>query len=119
GPFGYRLSYAWEWDPGTYPDLPADIQRLHELGFSFLAYFNPFVPQTTRMWTEGILGGFLVKDAGGGPYVLTEPGFRPSGLVDLTNPRAITWLSGYLETAADDLAIDGWMADFAEWLPYD
>jgi hypothetical protein len=55
---GFRLSYAWEWDPARYPDLPADIERLHDRGFAFLAYFNPFVPEPTRMWAEGVAGGY-------------------------------------------------------------
>ena len=118
-PFGYRLTYAWEWDPVTYPDLPADVAALHAAGFAFLCYFNPFVLTTTRMWTEGLAGGYLIRNAQGGPYVFQDPGFRDSGMVDLTNAGARAWLTGYLTTAAANLAIDGWMADYAEWLPSD
>jgi len=114
---GFRLSYAWEWDPAQYPDLPSDIEWLHENGFAFLAYFNPFVPQPTRMWQEGVDGGFLVKDAAGADLSFQDPAFRPAGLVDLTNPDARAWFASYARTALVDLGIDGWMADFAEWLP--
>ena len=114
---GYRLSYAWEWDPATYPDLPSDIQWLHDRGFAFLAYFNPFVPQPTRMWQEGVEGGWLVKDAGGAPLSFMDPAFRLAGLVDLTDEAARAWFAGYARRAAGELGIDGWMADFAEWLP--
>jgi alpha-glucosidase (family GH31 glycosyl hydrolase) len=117
--FGFRLSYAWEWDPSLYPDLPADIDALHAQGFAFLSYFNTFVPQPTRMWAEGVAGGLLVKDAAGQEVSFLDPAFRPAGLVDLTNPVARAWLDGYLMTAAQDLKIDGWMADFSEWLPVD
>lgn len=124
GPNGFRLSYAWAWDPATYPDLPADIAWLHDNGFAFLAYFNPFVPEPTAMWGEGVAGGWLVKDAAGEVYDFLDPAFRNAGLVDLTDPGAREWLMGYLRTAAGDpadggLGIDGWMADFAEWLPHD
>lgn len=114
---GFRLSYAWAWDPALYPDLPADVAALHAQGFAFLAYFNTFVPEPTAMWGEGVAGGFLVKDAQGDVIEFADPAFRNAALVDLTNPAALTWLKGYLTTAADDLAIDGWMADFSEWLP--
>lgn len=116
---GYRLSYAWEWDPAFYPDLGTDIERLHSEGFAFLGYFNTFVPQPTRMWEEGITGGYLVKNAAGEVYELEDPAFRTAGLVDLTNPDAVAWFEGYMTTAADTLGIDGWMADFSEWLPHD
>lgn len=116
---GYRLSYAWEWDPETYPDLPSDIERLHGQGFAFLAYFNTFVVQTTRMWQEGIEGDYVIKGEDGEVYMMTDPGFRDATMVDLTNPMARQWLGGYLTRAAEDLGIDGWMADFTEWLPHD
>ncbi|MEZ4473691.1 MAG: glycoside hydrolase family 31 protein [bacterium] len=114
---GYRLSYAWEWDPATYPDLPDDVAWLHARGFAFLAYFNPFVPMPTRMWQEGVDGGWLVKDAAGAVISFLDPAFRDAGLVDLTDAAARDWFAGYARTAAADLGIDGWMADFAEWLP--
>lgn len=119
GPSGYRLSYAWAWDPAQYPDLAADVAWLHARGFAFLAYFNPFVPDTTAMWDEGVAGGFLIESPEGGAYVFPDPAGRSASLVDLTNPAAVAWLSGYLTTAAETLGIDGWMADFAEWLPTD
>jgi alpha-glucosidase len=116
---GFRLSYAWEWDPARYPDLPADIRRLHDRGFAFLAYFNSFVPEPTRMWDEGVAGGFLVKRENGQVYDFVDPGFRKAGLADLTNPDAIEWMVAYQRRAVSELGIDGWMADFAEWLPWD
>jgi alpha-glucosidase (family GH31 glycosyl hydrolase) len=116
---GFRLSYAWEWSQETYPDLPAQIDDLHDQGFAFLAYFNPFVPQTVPMFDEGSEAGYLIKDEDGEDYLFQDPAFRWASMVDLTNPDAIAWLADYQTTAADELGIDGWMADFAEWLPTD
>jgi alpha-glucosidase len=116
---GYRLSYAWEWDQDFYPDLPTQISDLHDRGFAFLAYFNPFVPAPTRMFTEGEAGGFLIKNDDGTPTVFSDPAFRDASLVDLTNPAALSWLKSYQTRAITDLGVDGWMADFAEWLPVD
>lgn len=114
---GYRLSYAWEWDATFYPDLPAQIAALHDDGFAFLAYFNPFVPKPTRMFTEGSDNGYLIQNSDGTPTVFADPAFRDASLVDLTNPAALEWLKGYQTRAVTELGIDGWMADFAEWLP--
>ena len=118
-PNGFRLTYAWEWDPGTYPTLPADIDALHADGFAFLGYFNPFVPNTTRMWTEGSENGWLITDADGEIVTFPDPAFRTASLVDLTNPEAVAWVQAYIERAAGELGLDGWMADFAEWYPLD
>ena len=116
-PNGFRLTYAWEWDPGTYPNLPDDIDGLHANGFAFLGYFNPFVPNTTRMWTEGSENGWLIEDAQGEIVTFPDPAFRTASLVDLTNPEAVAWVQSYIERAARELGLDGWMADFAEWYP--
>lgn len=116
---GYRLSYAWEWDDVLYPGLATTIDGLHERGFAFLGYFNPFVPTTVRMFAEGEENGYLIKDAEGETYLFQDPAFRSATLVDLTNPEAVDWMQDYMTAAANDLGLDGWMADFAEWLPVD
>jgi sulfoquinovosidase len=116
---GFRLSYRWSWDEGTYPDLPQDIASLQARGFAFLAYFNPFIPTTVPTYQEGLEQGFLIKRANGEVYTFQDPAFRVASMVDLSNPGAEAWLKGYLRTAARELRIDGWMADFAEWLPVD
>jgi alpha-glucosidase (family GH31 glycosyl hydrolase) len=103
--------------PRSTPICPVISSGCTRTGFAFLAYFNPFVPQPTRMWQEGVDGGFLVKDAAGADLSFQDPAFRPAGLVDLTNPDARAWFASYARTALVDLGIDGWMADFAEWLP--
>lgn len=114
---GFRLTYAWEWDPVLYPDLPGDVRALHAQGFAFLGYFNTFVPKPTRMWQEGEQGGYLIKTAEDKTYSFQDPAFRDASLVDLTSSAARDWMRGYKVKAARDLEIDGWMADFSEWMP--
>ncbi|QDG49195.1 hypothetical protein FIV42_00105 [Persicimonas caeni] len=116
---GYRLSYAWEWDDELYPNLPDTIDGLQNRGFAFLGYFNPFIPTNVRMFTEGEENGYLIQTQEDETYLFQDPAFRNSTLIDLTNPDAVDWLQGYMTKAADELGIDGWMADFAEWLPVD
>jgi alpha-glucosidase len=116
---GYSLTYSWDWSQELYPDLPADIEALQADGFAFLGYFNPFMPRTASMFEEGYDNGYLVNDENGEPYLFPDPFFRETGLVDLSDEGAQEWLGGWLDIAADDLGIDGWMVDFAEWLPHD
>ncbi len=116
---GFRLSYRWSWDPETYPDLPDDIEALQSKGFAFLAYFNPFVPDSVPRFEEAVEEGYLIEDEEGEPYMMRDPAFRDTSLVDLTSSQALEWTRGYMETAVEELNIDGWMVDFAEWLPTD
>ena len=39
-------------------------------------------------------------------------------MVDFTNPAAVAWYQGYMQGAIDD-GWDGWMYDFAEYVPQD
>jgi alpha-glucosidase (family GH31 glycosyl hydrolase) len=119
GSTGYRLSYSWSWDPAQYPDLPTDIASLHARGFAFLAYFNTFVPANTARFPAADIAGYLVGAPAGGSYLIDDPAGRTAGLVDLTEPAATAWLREHLRVAAEDLGVDGWMADFTEWLPVD
>ncbi len=114
---GYDLHYHWTWDPETYPDLPGSIDQLHADGFAFLGYFNPFVTEGFDEWDQGVENRYLVETADGDPYRMTIVDRRGS-IVDLHDPGALEWTLGYMRTAAE-MGQDGWMCDFAEWMPFD
>lgn len=115
---GYHLHYVWYADDERWPNLDGMIDDLHDDGFKFLGYFNSFVRKETPLWPEAIEGGYLIGNAQGAPYEFIDPLFKTASLVDLTNPEAVAWLRGYqLDAVARGL--DGWMADYGEWLPYD
>jgi len=114
---GYDLNYHWEWDETMYPDLPERIEDLHDGGFAFLGYFNPFATDEFDEWDEALSGGFLPLTPEGEPYEFSIVDRRGS-VVDLSNPEAFDWAKGYM-TAAAQMGHDGWMCDFAEWMPFD
>ncbi len=114
---GYDLHYHWTWDPETYPDLPGAIDHLHADGFAFMGYFNPFVTEGFDEWDLGVENRWLVENADGDPYRMTIVDRRGS-IVDLHDPEAYEWTLSYMRTAAE-MGQDGWMCDFAEWMPFD
>jgi alpha-glucosidase (family GH31 glycosyl hydrolase) len=114
----YNLTYNIVPDRTLYPDIEAMIGELHAAGFKFLGYFNTFVEQDSKQFAEARDRGYLVKRKDGSPYLFDGVRFSPTGLVDLSNPAARAWLEAAMVTAID-LGFDGWMADFAEWLPHD
>lgn len=113
---GYDLDYHWTWDPKLYPDLPGMIAGLHAEGVRFMGYFNTFIEQRFPEYEEAKSRGYLVLDEKSQPYV-TRISLMKAAQVDLSNPDARAYLSGYLERALE-MGVDGWMADFGEWLPY-
>ena len=116
-PFGYDLNYHWEWDEETYPDLPGAIETLHERGFAFLGYFNPFITEGFDFYDEAKTFGYMPETPEGEPYEFSIV-TRFGSVVDLLDPGAWDWAKAYME-AAPAMGQDGWMCDFAEWMPFD
>jgi alpha-glucosidase (family GH31 glycosyl hydrolase) len=114
----YRLKEEWEVDPTLYPDLPGLAKDLHTSGFDFFVYFNPFVYKDSKAWPETAPNGWLVQNPDGTPYTFTGAKFTDCGLIDLDNPAGRAWAVKKMQ-AAIALGADGWMNDFAEWLPTD
>ncbi len=125
---GFGVEYRWEHDEELYPELPAMVADLHERGYKFLAYANPFVdPALPNHFDEMAEMGLLMQDAEGEPYLFTAPNTRPAdeggGAVaahpDLTNPEAVAYVQDALRNMITEYGFDGWMQDFAEWTPLD
>ncbi len=114
----YRLKEEWEVDPTLYPDFSQLADDLHASGYHFHVYFNPFVYQESKAWTETAAQGLLVQREDGTPYTFAGAKFSDTGLLDVDNPEARAWAIGKMR-AVMALGADGWMNDFAEWLPTD
>ena len=113
---GYHLTGEWFVDEELYPDASLLADELAVAGFHWYAYFSPFLEVGTETWAEA--EAYAIRDESGEPYVFTGAQFEDASLVDLTNPDAQAWVREKMQ-AALDLGFDGWMADFAEWLPTD
>lgn len=116
--FGYRLKGEWTLDEALYPDAAAQAARLESQGFQWMAYFSPFLIQGTRAWDEAHEAGVVLTDPDGATYTWNGATFEPTTMVDLSSEAGLDWAATRME-AALDLGFDGWMADFAEWLPVD
>ncbi len=115
-PLGYKLSDEWFVDTALYPDAPALDRELEALGFKWLGYFAPFLTEGTASATEA--EAFTIQHPDGGPYWMTGSDFHNVTSLDPTNPGGVEWALEQME-AKVALGFDGWMVDFAEWLPPD
>ncbi|MBI1402908.1 MAG: alpha-glucosidase [Porphyrobacter sp.] len=118
--FGRRLFWDWQWNPARYPDLPARIAALKARGIRFLGYVNPYLAVDGPLYAEAAARGLLALrldiDA---PY-LVDFGEFDAGVVDFTNPAACDWFAeDVIGKRMLDFGLDGWMADFGEYLPTD
>ncbi len=117
--FGKRLQWDWHYNQEMYPDLPGRIEALHKQGIRFLGYINPYLVEDGELYQKGLEADVFAKKADGSRY-LVDFGEFYCGVVDFTNPRAYQWFKDeVIKKCSLDIGIDGWMADFGEYLPTD
>lgn len=116
---GFGVEYRWEVDDELYPDLPGMVSDLHDRGYRFLAYANPFIAtELDNHYPEMAERGLLMQTAEGAPYDFGAPNGM-SAHPDLTNPEAQAYVKDALRAMVTDFGFDGWMHDFSEWTPLD
>ena len=116
--FGYQVMWNWKADDVQYPDLEDHIKAWHEDGIRFLGYINPFLAIEKDLYEEAAAKGYTVKDKEGKDYLVTITTF-PAAMIDLTNPDAYRWMKDIIKNNMIAIGMDGWMADFGEYLPVD
>lgn len=117
--FGKRLQWDWHFHEEMYPNLPEKIAELHEKGIRFLGYVNPYLVADGKLFEEGKKKDVFAKKSDGSIY-LVDFGEFDCGVIDLTKPEAYEWFKDeVIKKHSIDIGIDGWMADFGEYLPTD
>lgn len=118
--FGRRLFWDWQWNPARYPDLPARIANLKARGIRFLGYVNPYLAVDGPLYAEAVAHGFCARELESDNPYLVDFGEFHAGVVDFTNPAAAAWFAEeIIGKRMLDFGLDGWMADFGEYLPTD
>ena len=117
--FGKRLQWDWHFHPEMYPDLPAKIEKLHARGIKFLGYVNPYLVEGGELYRKGLEADVFARRSDGSVYLVDFGEFN-CGVIDLTDPKAFNWFKDeVIRKHSLDIGIDGWMADFGEYLPTD
>lgn len=105
----------FEWDPATFPDPAAMLERMKAKGLKICVWINPYIAQRSALFTEGAAKGYLVHKTNGDIWQ-TDLWQAGMALVDFTNPDAVAWyrskLAGLLE-----MGVDCFKTDFGERIP--
>ncbi|MCL9981705.1 MAG: alpha-glucosidase [Erythrobacter sp.] len=118
--FGRRLFWDWQWNPARYPDLPQRIASLKARGIRFLGYVNPYLAVDGPLYPEAAAKGFFARRLDSDEPYRVDFGEFEAGVVDFTNPAAADWFAEeVIGKRMLDFGLDGWMADFGEYLPTD
>jgi alpha-D-xyloside xylohydrolase len=105
----------FEWDKDMFPDPAGMLARLKQKGLKICVWINPYVAQKSPLFDEGAVKGFLVKTPDGDVWQWDRWQFG-MGLVDFTNPAAVSWYREKLRTLLD-MGVDCFKTDFGERVP--
>ncbi|MCX9148452.1 alpha-glucosidase [Erythrobacter sp. WG] len=118
--FGRRLFWDWQWNAARYPDLPQRIAALKARGIRFLGYVNPYLAVDGPLFPVAAARGLLALRLDSDQPYRVDFGEFDAGVVDFTNPAACEWFAEeVIGRRMLDFGLDGWMADFGEYLPTD
>jgi alpha-glucosidase len=121
--FGKQLWWNWTLDEARYPgwdQLRADLaqRKIRLLGYANTMLVDLDDTKRRSLISEARERGYLVKGADGQPLMTLNTSFSAAH-VDLANPAAYAWLKNVLKNEMLAKGFSGWMADFAEGLPFD
>lgn len=114
----WMKEYQWvdfTWDEDKFPDPVGMISRLKAKGLRICVWINPYIAQKSRLFDEGKEHGYLVHTQGGDVWQW-DRWQAGMGLVDFTNPKAVSWYQEKLKTLLD-MGVDTFKTDFGERIP--
>lgn len=117
--------FDFSWDPDRYPDPKAFIKELDDLDIRLCLWEYPYISTFNPLFSELASLGYLLKNKEGFPYVhywtpepyeTLMPQLCPSGIIDLTNPKAYTWYRDQHKNLFE-LGVAVMKTDFGESVP--
>jgi alpha-glucosidase len=101
----------WQFHPGRFNDPKSMVDSLHHMGFKIMVWICPFISPDYDVYRKLRDEGFLIKEKTTHEPAMIHWWNGVSALLDLTNPRAMTWIKQQLSVLTDSVGIDGFKFD--------
>lgn len=109
---------------GRWPDPKGMIEELHRQGIRLVLWQipvwkqDPTIPSRQKDLDEAFLieHGYVVRNADGTPYRISDEWFAQSLLIDFTNPAATAWWQERRRYLMQELDVDGLKTDGGEFI---
>ncbi|GAA5417218.1 alpha-xylosidase [Paraliobacillus ryukyuensis] len=116
----WMKEFEWSnfiWDRRNFPDPEGMLARLKEKGLHICVWINPYIAQKSILFDEAAAKDYLVKKPNGNVWQW-DRWQAGMGIVDFTNPDAVTWFQAKLKVLLD-MGVDSFKTDFGERIPTD
>ena len=108
----------WQFHPGRFSDPKSMVDSLHHMGFKVMVWICPFISPDCDVYRKLRDEGFLIKEKTTHEPAMIHWWNGVSALLDLTNPRAMTWIKQQLSVLTDSVGIDGFKFDAGDAVFY-
>ena len=107
----------FQWDSRVFPDPAGMLKRLHARGLKICLWINPYIAQRSSLFADAARKGYLLRRQDGSVWQtdMWQPGM---GIVDFTNPAAVSWFQSQLRRLST-MGVDAFKSDFGERIPTD
>jgi alpha-D-xyloside xylohydrolase len=107
----------FQWDSRVFPDPAGMLKRLHARGLKICLWINPYIAQRSALFADAARKGYLLRRQDGSVWQtdMWQPGM---GIVDFTNPAAVSWFQSQLRRLST-MGVDAFKSDFGERIPTD
>ena len=102
-------------DRRMFPDPAGMLRRMKSRGLKICVWINPYIGQLSSLFPEAAEKGYLLTKPNGDIYQ-TDLWQAGMGIVDFTNPEAVSWYQEKLQELVN-LGVDCFKTDFGERIP--
>jgi alpha-D-xyloside xylohydrolase len=108
------------WDAEMFPDPEGMLRAVKAKGYKVCLWINSYIGIESERFTEGAAKGYFLKNPHDETYVAPLWGrfHPPVGIIDVTNPAALTWFKDMLRPLLQQ-GVDVFKTDFGEGVPAD
>ncbi len=99
-----------EFHKGKVPDPKFLVDQLHELGFTVMVWVSPIIASAGTRYKYLRDRNYLVRDVNG-EIAVRKWWSGYSAVLDFTNPDAVAWMEGQLNTLVEKYGVDGFKFD--------
>lgn len=111
----YTTKYGdFDFDPRKFDDPINMVKQLKAKGFRTTVWVTPFANLDSKAFEEGLQKGYWLQDKSRNVPMLVKWWQGVGAILDVTNPEAISWYNGRLNSMKVEYGIDSFKFDAGE-----